>query len=531
MSYKEQLRKRIAEQELQRIEAERDVAELFLLYATRNCQWQQDCVRDTCLHKALYGERRGGKTSLMGISAIYTCLLTPYSKVLYCALTQDSCRKVMYDGVLSMLTREAAKGGIPIVWKLVGGDRVEFDNGSIIYLVGLDANKKEKDKVRGVKTSLNMLDEMQSFTQNTQLILQEVLGPTTADTKAPTILGGTSGNSLGKGYWWEITHDNTKANPIAYSSLHPEWKVWRCEWSKNTNIDEMTGNRICDNVAAYLAELQSRHPGIELTNSYRQEWNAEWVAEESVLIYRFTRANVITDPSCVEILPKNTPPHILPARIPHPDVGFLATAVYILGIDLGYNDPTSMTVVCYNLKYSNRLYVIECFNKGQMLVGEVAEKIQSLQRHYKFAHMVGDSSSLQVFETLNQDYHLFIEKADRAGKLSHQLVLNSDLQTRSVIFLPGTEELQDQLSKVQWERKALEEGRFVEDPKFKNDLSDSFLYAHNYSRAAWYTAPKVKYVPTTPEEFNKELCRELMGKNKPQALWSGINFATPGKKR
>ena len=109
--------------------------------------------------------------------------------------------------------------------------------------------------------------------------------------------------------------------------------------------------------------------------------------------------------------------------------------------------------------------------------------------------MVGDSSSLQVFETLKHTYSLPIEKANRQGKLSHQLVLNSDLQTRSVVLMPGNEELIQQLQSCIWDRKALQDGEYIEDPKYKNDLADSFLYAHHFSRHLWYHAPKPKLSP------------------------------------
>ena len=363
VSFEDQLRRKVYLEELNNRQANQsqliDLANDFLLTSTANVPWQYNFIQDQTSHKALFGERRGGKTTLMGIAAIYQALLHPYSQILYIGLTQDSCQRTMYDQVLSRLLRSYS---IPA--KLLNNDQMKFDNGSIIYLIGLDANKKQKEKVRGVKSSLDMIDEMQSYQQDTSLIINEILGPSAADTKAPTILGGTAGNALGKNYWYEITQHNSKDNPISKSVLHPEWTVYRCQWKDNTAIDEMTKERVCDNVSQYLTNLIHQHPGIDQTPSYRQEWNAEWIIETSSLIYRYSPANLLSDPSCTEIDTKQP--------IPSPSPQFLHNATYILGIDLGYNDPTALSIVAYNLQYSNKLYLIQTFKQSEMLIPQVA---------------------------------------------------------------------------------------------------------------------------------------------------------------
>lgn len=477
-----------------------NLAQQFIIEATIDYPWQRTFINDKNPRKALFGERRGSKTTLMILSAIEQCLRVPFSQVLYIGLTQDSCKRSVFDQIMARLLR---KHNLPA--KLVYGNEMRFDNGSIIYLLGMDANEKQKEKARGVKSSLNLIDEMQSFTQDTASIINDVLGPTAADTKSSMIIGGTAGNSLGENYWYEITKDNTKEVPVAPSILHPEWIVYRCQWSNNTAIDDQTNCRICDNVKDYLDKLELDHPGTRLTDSYRQEWNAEWIVQKDALIYKYSDANLLTSPTCLDFLSNE--------RIPMPSADFLATATRVLGIDLGYNDPTALTVVVFNTKFSNKEYVIETFNQSEMLVDEVAAKIKQLDKLYHFTYMVGDSSSLQVFETLRKGYGLNIEKANRVGKLSHQLVLNSDLQTRSVVIMPGNEELINQLKTCQWEAKPLKEGRYIEEAKYKNDQTDSFLYAHTFSRVHWYQAPKPPPGLPTNEDHNNKLIKDLVKRN------------------
>jgi hypothetical protein len=278
--------------------------------------------------------------------------------------------------------------------------------------------------------------------------------------------------------------------------------VWRCKWSENTAIDEITGRRICDNVRDYQAVQKREHPGIELTDSWRREWLAEWVILTSSLIYRFGKCNRLGAAECVDL--------VTGARIEHPSDRFLAGATFILGIDLGYNDPTALVVVAYNVEFSSRLYVVETFQKSAMLIADVHQELQRLDARYDFTYMVGDSSSLQVFETLRQTHGWSIEKADRQGKRSHQLMVNSDLQTRVVVVLPGNDVLVRQLETCRWEAKALEEGKYVEDPKDENHLADAFLYAHTFSRSLWYEAPKPRKEVTNGDRV-AELTRELLG--------------------
>lgn len=485
------------------------IHERFLKAATKETPWQADIIRSPHLRQAYFGERRAAKTTTMGIAAIERCLRVANSKVLYVGLTQDSVRRIMYDEVFPSLLR-----AFPdlIDAELIGGDRLRFGNGSIVRLIGLDANSKEKEKVRGFKSSLNILDECQSFVRDTALILNEILGPAAADTGAKTIIGGTAGNSLGENYFYQITRHNTPDNPIAASIMHPEWMVYRFQWQNNTAIDRVSGNRICDNVRKYLDEQKRLHPGIETTDSWRQEWDAEWIVQTSSLIYRFS-----------DDLVRPAPPHF-----------FNDGCVYILGLDLGYNDPTAFTIVAYNSRVSNALHVVSSWAKSEMLIPEVVSKIKELDNQYHFAHMVGDSSSLQVFETLKQNYGFPIEKANRQGKLSHQQVLNGDMQSSAIYFLPGNTELIQQLKTVVWEPKDLKSGKYTEDPKYKNDLSDSFLYAHHFSRHFWYQAPAPKFDPGMYGTLeNKRMVEMLFKRNNDQqntpftSITEGLDFTYP----
>lgn len=480
MNYDDLVKQRIYQEELQRREEElyaaTSYADDFLSAATKEIPWQQDFVLDQGFHKALFGERRGAKSSVMMLAAIYTCLKTPYSKVLYIGQTLDSVSRTIYDEILEGFQRTFS---LPA--KLVGKDEMRFNNGSIIYLTATDASKKQKERVRGFKSSLNLIDEMQSHKNDTRILLNEVIGPTAADTKAPTIIGGTAGDNMLASYWFEITQNNTKETPIDYSTKHPEWKVYRCEWSKNTAIDRMTGKKVCDNVREYLEELKAKHPGIENTDAWEQEWNAKWVARKDSLVYHYAH-NALIDPECIDY---HTNKHMA-----FPPRHIVDNMIKVLALDIGSVDECAWAILGYNLVFDNIAYVIESGGKPKMIIDDIVSKLNQLKEQYHPAFWVGDSSNLTVFETLRDKYLFPFEKANRAGKVSHIRILNSDLHTRSVVMMPGNERLIEQLNTIQWDSDKLKEGKYEEDQRYKNDIADCFLYAHNYSRHMWYTAPK-----------------------------------------
>lgn len=485
-------------------------ARAFVDAATRELPWARAFVLDPSPRKALFGERRGAKTTTFGIASVARRLALPNSKGVYVGLTIDSATRVFCDEVLDRLRRKYA-----LPCEIIGGNECRFENGSVIYVIGLDATKKQKERVRGIKASDIVIDEMQSFTQDIGRIIQEVLGPAAADTKAPLLIGGTAGDAFEHNFWYQLTRENTPTSPPGTpSAAHPEWKVWRCRWSDNTATDDVTGRRICDNVREWQAEQVKAHPGIDKTDGWRREWNAEWVILTTSLIYRFGKCNLLGNAECVALDGSRAP-------IAKPSEAFLAGAVYVLGIDLGYNDPTALVVCAYNTAFSNKLYVLETHQQSEMLVADVHAKLVELEGRYGFTYMVGDSSSLQVFESLRQSYGHNIVKADRQGKLSHVLMVNSDLQTRTVVVMPGNEELVGQLSTCRWEPKALEAGKYVEDPKDANHLADAFLYAHTFSRSLWYEAPKPRR-DMTNEDHMTQLTKSLIeGQQDESAMGAG----------
>jgi len=163
-----------------------------------------------------------------------------------------------------------------------------------------------------------------------------------------------------------------------------------------------------------------------------------------------------------------------------------------------------------------------------MLVPELVAQIKLLDSQYKFAFMVGDSSNLQLIETLRDTYGLPLTAAKKQGKLSHILSLNSDFMTRSVVIMPGNDEMIKQLRSLTWDSKKLKEGKHEEIASKHNDLNDALLYAHHHSRHMWYEQPITKAIkqPSNKQMYDG-MTEKLMERNKPQGLFGHIDFGEP----
>jgi hypothetical protein len=196
---------------------------------------------------------------------------------------------------------------------------------------------------------------------------------------------------------------------------------------------------------------------------------------------------------------------------------------------LGFHpDPNAFTITAYNLKFDNRYHVLKSYQRGRITTQEIAAEITRLDQRYHFSYMVADGGAqgAQIVHDLQTTYQLPIQAADKYGKLAHQNMINSDFITQQIIiYQPDNQELIQQLLNVIWDRKALLQGKFVEDTKFPNHLTDSLLYNHHHSRHNWYRAPKPP--PTIPnsQERQADLVKQLLQRNKADRL--NIDWSLP----
>ncbi len=443
--------------------------------------YQRDFIKHPSKRKAVCGTRRAAKSFMLALYLIDAALNTPKGKFVYMGLTKGSAKNVMWTDIFEIIFAK-----YKIEATLNSKNEIEFGNGAVIFLGGLDATPKEMNKLRGNAYDIACLDECQDFTQDLKQIIQSVLEMTLAQSQGTLILAGTPGNSLGTHYWWLVNKPD---------SLENEWTRFKFDWKLNTSIDRKSGIRVCDAIQNMVDEKINKNPLIIETPAFKQEIMGEWVIETSARVYKSKNINYVKE------LPRD----------------FAKGATYILSLDLGYYDATAFVIGAYNKKYNDNMYILESFKKPKLIITEVAEIIKDLKKKYNFMYHIVDAANTQAVEEMRQQHHLPLEAAEKLGKEAHIALLNSDFITNNVCILKDSnKDLIEELETLIWDQKALLIGKHKESASKDNHLCDALLYAHHASRHYWYQA---KATPlTAEEEIDLQIDRQFGAKKKMKQL-------------
>lgn len=464
----EKLVAKIAKQELQRRQEDR------LPNVLGECFTQQlDFINSPAKRKILCLPRRSGKSTATAIYLIWMALTNPGCKLIYVNTTKGEAKNVIWHDVFETIF---IKLGIKA--ELVDSkNEIRFDNGSIVYLHGIDATPKEMNKLRGKKFALAVIDECQSYTQDLRQLILQVLTPTLADTNATICLIGTPGNQMGEHYWWVLNRPDT-----------PEkgWSFFTWTWKDNPHVKV--------NMQKQVDEMLSHNPLIAKTPWFRQEYLGEWVPETDARVYKSAEENYI------EQLPD----------------GFLSGATFVLSIDLGYYDATAFLVAAYNKKYSDKLYILHSKKQSKLTITAVAQQIKEYQKTYKFRSIYVDAANAQAVEEMRQIHQLPLEAAQKRGKEAHISLMNSDFITQNLFILKhSNQELIQELNTLIWDVKRLLKGSHKEDQTKENHLTDALLYGHHGSRHWWFRAPQEEI--SENEQFERQIDKHFhVSDGKPQ---------------
>lgn len=407
---------------------------------------QRRAIDDPSLLKALFCTRRAGKSWTIGTMLFLTAMAYEGCSCLYLGLTRDTAQAIMNKDILSVLNERFAIGAnwksSDLTWKL--------PNGSIIYLRGADANAYEFRKIVGQKYRLAVLDEASKFRQDLRGAVFQALLPAMGDDMGTVVLSGTPSN-VTSGLFYDVTTGTGEG----WSTHH---------WTWQDNLFRR------DNIRVIHDKLVASNPAIVETPIYKQEWLGQWVVDTSALVYRFREdVNVVAD------LPKQKLPYS-----------------YVLGVDLGFTDPSAVVVGAYH-EHDPALYVVHAAKYQGLTFTDLAQVIRGLwccpelgaRGPYPFVAMVADAANLQGVEEMRQRYNLPLEAAIKTGKRGVIEAMNAELQTGRVKFLPApASDVGDEYRALIWDETKRAARKYEEDPRFANHLADAALYmwrkARNY---------------------------------------------------
>jgi PBSX family phage terminase large subunit len=205
--------------------------------------------------------RRSGKSYLMCLLAIETCLRNKNAIVLYVCQTKDMVKQIIRQNIEPII--EDCPESLKPEWK--EADKCYyFKNGSMLRIAGSDAG--HYNRLRGTKSDLWIVDEA-GFCKDLEEIVWNVLQPTTATTKGRGILASTPDPSK-------------PGHPFITQFVEPaevKGKLFKYTIFDNPLIDEKKRNEIIESI-----------PGGVNSPKFKAEYMCEvFRGTESVVIPEF----------------------------------------------------------------------------------------------------------------------------------------------------------------------------------------------------------------------------------------------------
>lgn len=386
---------------------------------------QNNAIDDRARLKAYNCTRRAGKSIAVAIDFAETCSAETGVNCLYMALTLDSAREILWDAM-----KEYSFKADPYCKPNEARTFIKFSNGSRIKFSGADCSEKQMRKTLGQKYKKVAIDEAGSFTIDMNKLVYQMIRPATADYLGQIILLGTCEN-IRDTFFEKITEGH-----------EPGWSIHK--WTAYDN-PHMKDKWIQEN-----ADLLARNPNIVNASWYKTHYLNQWCADDDLLIIRLHDGAYADE---------------LPAR--------KTDYNYILGVDLGFNDSSSFTVVAYH-DFDKVAYFVESRKQAGLILSQVAEQIALLQSRYPFDKLKIDGANKQGVEEMRVRFGLPLEAAQKQEKAFFLKLLDDDIQIGNVRILKNKcNSLITEWKNLQWKNLNKED----EDPRCQNHEGDAALYA------------------------------------------------------
>lgn len=424
---------------------------------------QREFYEDPSLLSSALCTRRAGKSEGAKKEMLATALDVPHANVLYGTFTRDKAKAICWAALIRALIEKGLKrierghvfeedGDFKTDEQLL---EIYFKNGSRIKLTGFDSSEAEIDKVLGEPYDLVIIDEVQSFKGNVSDLVYKRLLITVGERYGRIKMIGTPGD-VKLGFFYDV---NCTDKPQKL-----KWSLFKWSWKDNIAVsthEKTKGIRMCDIFHNMLAQILSENPSFVNTPEYYQEWLGEYFIDFENLVYRFDSL-------------KNVYNHV-------PKI-----TDTILGVDLGWNDETAITVLGWSAEDPN-LYQIAEFYEKHCDLDKVAEQVLYYTSIYPVNEIVIDSQNKQGIQTIEKRYNIGFIPADKMGKFEHIRLMNTDLGRGKIKFKEDATWIQE-ASRLKKKTKAKEgeNGKVMEDDKAPNHMCDATLYAYLRAKHYWF---------------------------------------------
>lgn len=403
--------------------------------------------------KALNATRRAAKSTTEAMSHVELCLKFPKSRTVYMGLTLDSVTEIVWD-VFKGINEENHLGLKFNETKKI----IFYPNGSRTRLFGLDASERQLAKILGQKLRKVSVDEAGSITIDLEDFCFQKVRPALIDL-APfsylTLLGTCE--NIPNTYFEKVTTGKCELF---------DWNIYRWTAYDNPFIKE--------NWAKEIEDILRVNPKAHESSKFKTHYLNEWCSDDDLLIIPWSKMEWIDH---------------LPIDKKH-------DWNYTLSIDLGYNDATAYSVICYSWNLPDA-FVVKTFKETEQDFTAVSNVIKDLKRKYPINNLIVDGANKQGIEEMKKRLGLpEIEIAEKLGKATYLRLLRDDVIMGKLKFIKNdNDELEREWKSLQWK----DEKKEKEDDRCQNHLSDAVLYGWRKTSALRGDSP-----PPKPKEHEPE---------------------------
>jgi PBSX family phage terminase large subunit len=377
-------------------------------------------LEDPARMKVVLCTRRSGKSYGAGLMLMREAYSQPNVSCLYVALTRASAKRIMWKDVLKTIDREQGIGCRFNETEL----SMTLPNGSIIYLLGMDADEQEKDKALGQKFKAIVIDEAASYGVDLHEMVYGILKPATADYRGTIAMIGTPGN-MKRGLFYELTRGQVPSEAGRWEKMG--WSGHRWTAFDNPHMAEKW--------KAEIEDLKLANPMVEETPLFQQHYLGKWVVDDSNLVYRFDYERNSFDE--LPVMKTNA-----------------GRWHYVLGIDLGFNDPTAWVVCAYH-DFDRTLYVLGAHKKAKCDITEVADQTHKLMGRFDFDSIIIDNANKQAVEEMRRRHDIPLTPASKTGKSDFIEIMNGELmQGRIKLHKKAAAVLMDEYGQLIWDERS-----------------------------------------------------------------------------
>lgn len=404
---------------------------------------QQKILLDRNKFAFLMAGRRAGKSEADARKACDVAVSKPNALILFIGLTFTRSLDVFYKPMCDLFDN------LSIGFKT---DRTEgkiiLDNGSEVYFKG-NSTVLERDKIRGSKWDLVIIDEVQSQPALPYLI-NDIIEPTLVDRKGQCILSGTGPRV--RGTYWEELWSNAE-----------RYKASRYNW----NISD---NPFIPDYEKVLENIRTEKNMTDTNPLYLREWLGKISYDDDALVYRLNEENYYDD-AYIDNWIKSQP--ITDVRL---------TA----GLDYGFVDSDAFVIIMFSVSRKERFIVYD-YKANRTGVIQLAEE---MKKGIDFVH--------NKYNIVNKDFYIYCDTAGGTEKITYDLyntynlpvlnaykadkdmaveMLQDEVRQRTFKVRKGST-FDDEALKTIFKRNDKDElTRIVDDDTFHPDLLDAVLYS------------------------------------------------------